>query len=156
VCILRLTFLWIGIVVAQGKNKTVETEASVVEFIAAIEDEKRRAESEALLELMTTSTGFPAKMWGKAIIGFGSYHYKYESGREGDSSLAAFSPRKAAMSIYIMAGFTEHEDLMKKLGKCKAGKSCLKIKKLADVDLDVLQELVRKSVKFMQDKYPDN
>jgi hypothetical protein len=94
-------------------------------------------------------------MWGPSIVGFGSYHYKYESGREGDFFIAGFSPRKAALTIYIMAGFSRYDELMSKLGKYKTGKSCLYVKRLSDIDIDVLKSLVLASVAWVQEKYPD-
>lgn len=140
---------------ANANNKHVETDANVADFLASVEDERQRKESQTLLELMEEASGFPAKMWGGSIVGFGKYHYKYESGREGDSCRTGFSPRKKKFSVYIMPGFSEYEELMKKLGKHKVGKSCLYINKLADVNLEVLKELVETSVQHMAEKYPE-
>lgn len=140
---------------AKAKNKTVETELSVTDFLSTVKDDKQREESKVLLALMEEASGFPAKMWGGSIVGFGKYHYKYESGREGDACRTGFSPRSKKFSVYIMPGFSEYEDLMKKLGKHKVGKSCLYINKLADIKLDVLKELVQISVKHMAEKYPE-
>lgn len=140
---------------AKAKNKTVENELSVADFLAAVKDNRQREESKTLLSLMEEASGFPPKMWGGSNIGFGSYHYKYESGREGDMCRTGFSPRSKKFSVYIMPGFSEYDDLMKKLGKHKVGKSCLYINKLADVKLEVLKELVQISIKHMAEKYPN-
>ena len=129
-----------------AENKTRATKLSVAAFIDALADETRRADAKALVKLMQNATGEKPKMWGPTIIGFGSYHYTYESGREGDMPLAGFSPRKAATVIYGTAGFNDTEALLAKLGKHTSGKGCLYIKKLADVDRKVLEALVVKSV----------
>jgi hypothetical protein len=126
-------------------NKTKETTASVKDFIDTIKDENQRADAKALLKMMESVTGEKAKMWGSAIVGCGSHHYVYESGREGDMPLAGFSPRKAATVIYGM-GFEGSEAMLAKLGKHKAGGGCLYIKRLADVDAKVLQTMLKKSV----------
>lgn len=136
-----------------AEPKTKATEASVDQFLAAI-DEARRAECVTVSKLMQKATGAKPKLWGTAIVGFGSYRYTYESGREGDWPLVAYSPRKAALTLYIMPGFAQYDGLMKKLGKHKTGKSCLYLNKLADVDLKVLGELIRNSVEHMRKKYP--
>ena len=127
-------------------NKTKPTKLSVAAFVDALTDETRRADAKALVKLMQSATGEKPKMWGPAIIGFGSYHYTYESGREGDMPLAGFSPRKAATVLYGLMGSGESEALVAKLGKHTSGKGCLYIKKLADVDQKVLERLVAKSV----------
>ena len=127
-------------------NKTKPTKVSVPAYIDAIADEARRKDAKALVKLMQSAIGEKATMWGPSIIGFGSYHYTYESGREGDMPLAGFSPRKAATVLYGMTGFTESEALLAKLGKHTVGKGCLYIKKLTDVDEKVLEKLVVKSV----------
>jgi hypothetical protein len=127
-------------------NKTKPTEVSVAAFIDALTDGPRRADAKALVKLMQSATGEKPKMWGPSIIGFGSYHYTYESGREGDVPLAGFSPRKAATVLYGVTGFGDSEALLAKLGKHTTGKGCLYIKKLADVDQNVLEALVLKSV----------
>ena len=129
--------------------KTVPNDQSVDAFLAAIEDARKRADCMTLRALMQEVTGEPAQMWGDAIVGFGSYHYKYASGREGDWFLTGFAPRKQALTVYIMAGFDDYDALMARLGKHTTGKSCLYIKRLDDVDLDVLRELVRRSVDHM-------
>ena len=105
-------------------------------------------------ELMEEVTGEPATMWGGSIVGFGTHHYKYESGREGDMPLVGFSPRKKAITLYIMSGFDTHDELLGKLGKHSTGKACLYIKKTEDVDLDVLRELVMQSAKHMRETNP--
>lgn len=127
-------------------NKTKPTKLSVAAFIDAITDEGRRADAKALLKLMQKAAGEKPTMWGPSIIGFGSHHYVYDSGREGDMPLIAFSPRKAATVLYGMAGFDGSEALMAKLGKHTAGKGCVYIKKLADVDQKVLQTMAAKAV----------
>ncbi|MEM7300822.1 MAG: DUF1801 domain-containing protein [Pseudomonadota bacterium] len=136
--------------------KTVENDGDVHAFIAGVENDRRRGDAEILLALMGDVTGWPARMWGDSIIGFGRYHYKYESGREGTFFRTGFSPRKQNMVVYIMPGFSAHDGLMAQLGKHKTGRSCLYINKLADVDLDVLRELVEKSVAWMGEKYPES
>src|SRR5436190_24395537 len=116
-----------------AENKTKPTRVSVSAFIDALTDETRRADAKVLVKLMQSATGEKPKMWGPSIIGFGSYHYKYDSGREGDIPLVGFSPRKVASVLYIMTGFSDSEALRAKLGKHSTGKACLYIKKLADV-----------------------
>jgi hypothetical protein len=129
-----------------SENKTKPTNASVESYLATIEDEARRKDCEALVKLMTKATKQPPKMWGASIVGFGSYHYKYESGREGDSCLAGFSSRKSDISVYLVADFPGREELLAKLGKHKLGKGCLYIRRLSDVDPKVLEQLVIDSV----------
>lgn len=136
-----------------AENKTRATGASVAAFLAAVEPAMRREDAKTVCELMARVTGEPAVMWGTSIVGFGRYHYKYESGREGDFMIAGFSPRKSALVLYIMAGFSEYEALLAKLGKHKTGKSCLYVNRLADVDMKILERLVRASVKYMRAKY---
>jgi hypothetical protein len=135
-----------------AKLKTTETEASVTDFLAQVADEKRRQDCQAVLDLMQAVTGAEPKMWGASIVGFGHYHYCYESGREGDWFLAGFSPRKKDLTLYIMAGFETFGDLMSRLGKYSTGKSCLYIKRLEDIDLEVLRELVKRSVESVADQ----
>jgi hypothetical protein len=127
-------------------NKTTPTRLSVAAFIDALTEETKRADAKALVKLMQSATGEMPKMWGPSIIGFGSYHYRYESGREGDMPLVGFSPRKAATVLYGVTGLSDSEALLAKLGKHTTGKGCLYIKKLADVDHKVLQALVVRSV----------
>lgn len=131
--------------------KTKKNDASVEDFLNAVESEKKRADSFKILEIMREVTGEEPKMWGGSIVGFGTYHYKYTSGHEGDWPLAGFSPRKQNLSLYIMAGFKRYEELMSKLGKYKTGKSCLYINKLEDVNRDVLKELITESVEWMKE-----
>ena len=135
--------------------KTKATAASVEGFLSSIDDEARREECLRVLELMKDVTGEEPKMWGPGMVGFGSYHYRYESGREGDWFVTGFAPRKSNLTLYIMAGFDRYEDLMSRLGKHGTGKSCLYVKRLADVDQDVLRELVAASVRHVRDTWPD-
>jgi len=137
----------------KAKNKTQETEASVDHFLNSIENDRKRAECYQVKTWMELISNEPAKMWGTSIVGFGTYHYKYESGREGDFMKIGFSPRAQNLTLYIMPGFTRYTELMKKLGKYKTGKSCLYVKKLADIDTFVLQELITESLNFMTTKY---
>ena len=132
-----------------AENKTVKTGASVDEFMAGVENKRRREDGLVLLEIMRDVSGLEPEMWGPSIIGFGSYHYRYESGREGDMPLIGFSPRKQSLSLYIMSGFDEYEELLGRLGKHRTGASCLYINKLADVDMGVLSELVARSVEHV-------
>lgn len=136
----------------KAKNKTQPINDSVADFIRQ-QPEHRQADCFALVEFFKKITGDPAVMWGKSIVGFGNYHYKYDSGREGDFFHVGFSPRKQNLTIYVMAGFG-NEDIMSRLGKFKTGKSCLYIKKLEDIDLNVLEELSRYSIKWINEKYP--
>ena len=130
--------------------KTQPNDASVEAFLATIEDERKRGDAETLLKLFKGVTRQPAKMWGGSIIGFGTYHYVYASGREGDWFLAGFSPRKQNLAIYVMSGFGIHKDNLAKLGKYKAGKSCLYVKRLEDIDLKVLRAILRESVAYVK------
>ena len=134
-----------------SENKTKPTHDDVMAFLNAVEPEKKRQDSFEILHLMEEVTGEPPQMWGDSIIGFGSYHYKYASGREGDWMLVGFSPRKQAISLYLSYGYENFEDLMSKLGKYKTGKACLYVKKLEDVDQDVLRELVKRSAEHMKE-----
>ena len=134
--------------------KTKATDASVEAFLHGVENEKKREDAFAILALMEEVTGEPPKLWGSSIIGFGSYHYKYASGHEGDACLTGFSPRKQNLVLYILAGFDQYDALLAKLGKYKTGKSCLYINKLADVDQTVLRELVSQSVAHMRATNP--
>lgn len=138
-----------------AQNKTQATKASVDEFINNVESEQKRKDAKELVTLFEAVTGEKAVMWGSSIIGFGQYHYKYDSGREGDFLMTGFSPRKTALSIYLMSGFSKHEEQLKKLGKYKTGKSCLYVKKLADIDQEVLSEMILDSIRFIKEKYPD-
>ncbi len=136
-----------------SENKTQPTDQSVKTFIDSLEDQQKIVDSYSLLDLMKEVTGCEPKMWGPSIIGFDQYHYKYESGREGDFLKVGFSPRKRELSIYIMSGFKKHDELMQKLGKYRTGKSCLYVKRLEDINMDVLRDLVQESVKFVDEKY---
>ncbi|MCU0231699.1 MAG: DUF1801 domain-containing protein [Acidobacteria bacterium] len=133
--------------------KTKKTDASVDDFIAAVEDEQRRKDCKAVMAIMKRVTKASPKMWGTNIVGYGSYHYKYASGQEGDWPLTGFSPRKQNLTLYIMAGFDDYPELMAKLGKYKTGKSCLYLKRLSDIDTAVLEKLVAASVKDMRERY---
>ena len=130
--------------------KTKLNDASVEDFLNTVSDEQIRADCFEIAKLMKQVTKAEPKMWGSSIVGFGSYHYKGASGREGDWMLVGFSPRKQNLTLYIMAGFDRYDELMNKLGKFSTGKSCLYIKKLADVDKKVLKELISESVQFMK------
>jgi hypothetical protein len=121
-------------------------------FISCIENETRKSDSIALLSILEKESGYKPFLSG-SIIGFGQYHYKYESGREGDSAVIAFSPRKQNLVVYIMPGFSDFEELLTRLGKHKQGKSCLYINKLSDLKLEVFEEIVSLSVKYMKNKY---
>lgn len=129
--------------------KTKVNTGSVKAFVESVEDPQRKKDAQVLSKLMRQRTRKQPKMWGDAIVGFGSFHYKYASGREGDWFIVGFSPRKQAMSLYLMAGFQRFEPLMKKLGKYKTGKSCLYVKKLDDIDLDVLTELIDQAFAYV-------
>jgi len=138
---------------ATSKNKTIENNDDVMQFINAVTDEIKKQDALQLLKMMEKITKEPAKMWGKSIVGFGKYHYKYESGREGDFMKIGFSPRKQNLTLYIMPGFSRYTELLEKLGKHSTGKSCLYIKKLTDVDKAVLIELIGTSYTHMTNKY---
>ena len=129
--------------------KTKRNDGSVEDFLNSVEDEAKRDDCYQVLNIMKEITGEEPKMWGGSIVGFGSYHYKYASGREGDWFVTGFSPRKQALTLYIMAGFSKYDELMSKLGKYKTGKSCLYIKKLDDIDEEVLRELITTSVDYV-------
>jgi len=136
-----------------AENKTRAAKQSVATFLNGIDDKDKRADAKKVAAIMQKVTGEKAAMWGSSIVGFGQYHYKYESGREGDFMLAGFAPRKKALTIYIMAGFKLYDSLMKKLGKYKTGKSCLYVKRLSDIDEKVLTQLIDKSVQYMRKNY---
>lgn len=138
---------------AKSQNKTVETDASVEEFINGVDNEQKRKDSWDLLVLMESITGSKAKMWGSSLIGFGQYHYKYESGREGDFFITGFSPRKTALTVYVMPGFDGYKKQLEKLGPYKTGKSCLYLKNLEVVDRKVLEEIITDSVSVMHKRY---
>ena len=130
--------------------KTKPTNASVEKFLNQVADETRREDCFKVLKMMEEITGEKPKMWGPSIVGYGSYHYKYASGQEGDWPIAAFSPRKQDLTLYLLPGFQEHADLMQQLGKHRTGKSCLYIKRLSDVHVPTLKKLIRESVKRMK------
>ena len=135
-------------------NKTTETQANVSDFINQITDEVKRNDAFQLVDIFKNQTGFEAVLWGPSIIGFGSYHYKYASGHEGDAPLAAFSPRATAISLYLHLPAEQREDLLQKLGKTKSGKGCIYVKKLADINLDVLNVMIELSMKSLKQLYP--
>ena len=137
-----------------SENKTRPTASDVSEFLNQVDHPTRREDGLKLLDIMTEITGEDAVLWGSSIVGFGNYHYKYESGREGDMPLVGFSPRKQSMTVYIMPGFDEYDDLLGQLGKHKTGKSCLYVNKLADVDETVLRDLIQQSYQHMKDTNP--
>jgi hypothetical protein len=138
-----------------AENKTQPTDASVEEFIQAIEHPQKRADSFSLKKIMEEVTGEKAVMWGDSIVGFGKYHYHYDSGRKGDFLIAGFAPRKAAISLYLLGCMeNEFEHLMSKLGKHKTGASCIYFNKLTDLNEPILRELIKVSYDFMKKKYP--
>lgn len=138
---------------AQNSNKTRATKVAPRTYLKTIEPEQRREDAIALLKFFNTLTGLKPKMWGPSIIGYGRYHYVYDSGREGDFFLTGFSPRKTALTIYVMPGYRDMSDKLARLGKHKTGKSCLYINKLSDVDLDVLAEIVEDGLAYMRKNY---
>ncbi len=135
-----------------SENKTKASDASVDAYLDAIEDPTRRTDCQALVRLMQTITRERPRMWGSSIVGFGSYHYGYESGREGDSCATGFSSRKTDISVYLMADFPGQEALLARLGKHKMGKACLSIRRLSDVDIGVLEQLVARSVEAARER----
>jgi hypothetical protein len=137
----------------RAQLKTRETDASVQAFLDRIADPVRRAECQQLNALLAAATGAPPKLWGAGMVGFGQYHYRYDSGREGDWMLAGYSPRKAELSIYVMAGLEHFPDLLARLGRVRTGKSCLYVKSLAGIDLDVLRALVEASCAHLRKTY---
>jgi hypothetical protein len=145
-----------GEIQAMYELKMKETDNSVIEFIENVENLKKREDAYRLLDIFTETTGYSAKMWGPSIIGFGSYHYKYKSGHEGDAPLAGFSPRKAKISLYFATGDSRREALLQDFGKHTAAKACVYINKVADINVDVLIVLINQSVEFMQETYPNS
>lgn len=137
-----------------AKNKTVETGNSVAEYVNAIADETKRKDSAELIELIKTSTGLEPRMWGPGIVGFGSYHYKYESGREGDAPLVGMAARVNSITLYVTLEARQREDLLQQLGKHKISKGCIYIKKLEDVNKDVISKMATLSVEYMKRLYP--
>lgn len=137
-----------------AQNKTTQTEVNVREFIEGFAGtEQKKQDSYALLELMQEATGYEPKMWGPSIIGFGSYHYKYKTGHEGDSPLIGFSPRKSAISLYVFMGMDEHLHLLEGLGKFTMGKACIYVKKLEDIDVGHLKKLMNETIQFLKANY---
>jgi hypothetical protein len=137
-----------------AKNKTAETSVDVFDFINLVENEQKRDDSYRLIKLMQEISGYEPKMWGPSIIGFGTYHYRYESGHEGDAPILGFSPRKAAISLYIYTGLEEHQYLLEDLGKYKIGKACIYVKKLADINENSMIALMKNSIEWVNEKYP--
>ncbi|MBC7850461.1 MAG: DUF1801 domain-containing protein [Chitinophagaceae bacterium] len=137
-----------------AKNKTAATEISVTDFINTyVDNDEKKADSFRLIELMRDWSGFEPKMWGPTIVGFGSYHYKYASGHEGDAPLIGFSPRKPALSLYVFTPTKENEHLLKDLGKYKIAKACIYVKKLSDINLDSLKNLCADSIKYLNEHH---
>lgn len=143
-----------GIKMYEAKMK--ENENSVFDFIEKVEQTKKKEDTYKLLEIFQEVSGFQAKMWGSSIIGFGSYHYKYKSGHEGDAPMVGFSPRKAKYSLYILTGDQTRDALLKELGKHTAGKACVYINKLEDINIDVLKKMIKQSIEFVNEIYPSN
>ncbi|MEL6360192.1 MAG: DUF1801 domain-containing protein [Pseudomonadota bacterium] len=141
---------------AKSENKTKPTKASVTDLIESVDHEVRKRDAKTLLKVMKKITGKRPKIWGSKIIGFGQYHYKYESGREGDFMRVGFSPGKANMTVYIVNGFSTYADQLARLGKYKTGKSCLYITNLDNVDLGVLEEIIEDSLEVMRERYGDD
>ena len=139
-----------------AKLKTTETVSSVNDFINAVKDEIRRKDSFSLIELIRRQTGLNPKMWGPSIVGFGTYHYKYDSGHEGDSPLVGFSSRASAITLYLSGHFQRREELLEKLGKHKTDKGCIYIKRLDDINMEALQEMVTNHIRHIQKLYPGN
>lgn len=137
-----------------AQNKTQGTEVDPQDFIRNVDPQRRREDAQVLLDLFAEVSGYKPRMWGPSIVGFGQYHYTYESGREGDMCATGFSPRKAKMVIYVLPGYTDFSEIMSRLGKHKLGKSCLYINKLDDVDLDVLRELIQAGLKDLKKTWP--
>jgi hypothetical protein len=137
-----------------SENKTRPTTQTAADFIAAVDHPTRRADAVVMDAMFQDITGWKPRMWGPSMVGYGSYHYTYDSGRSGDFLATGFSPRKANMSIYIMPGYADFSDILARLGKHKIGKSCLYVNKLADIDLNVLQDLVRAGLEDLSSKWP--
>ena len=139
-----------------SEPKTKLNDASVVKFLASVENEQQRKDSFEILELMKAATGTEPMMWGDSIIGFGSYHFKYASGKEGDWMRIGFSPRKGKTSLYLMCGVEHEKEILDRIGKYKSGKSCFYIRRLSDVKKDVLLELIESALNKMDEQYPRN
>ena len=137
-----------------AKNKTAETAIDVTDFINSfVTDEQKKADSSILIELMKVWTSFDPKMWGPSIIGFGSYHYKYTSGHEGDAPLIGFSPRKAAFSLYVFSPTDKNKYLLNELGKYKIGKACIYVKRLADINTSVLEKMCKATIEYLNEHH---
>lgn len=136
------------------QNKTIETKASVAGFLKTIKDEKRRKDCSAIIDLVSKHTGLKPKMWGSSIVGFGSYHYKYESGREGDAPLTGIASRANAITLYLGSAFDKREELLSKFGKHKASGGCIHIQKIEDIDKGILLKMVKNSIAYIKKKYP--
>lgn len=137
-----------------AKTKTTETNVSVQDFIESyVENDLKKADSYRLIELMSEWSGFPPRLWGASIIGFGSYHYKYESGHEGNAPLIGFSPRKTEFSFYIYSPIPEQETFLKSLGRFKKGKACIYVRKLTDIDLDTLKKMVDSTIAYLNEHH---
>ena len=136
-----------------ASNKTTPTGQPVGKFLNAVPDERKRADSWSLVELMEAVTGEEPRMWGSGLVGFGQYHYRYASGREGDFFLTGFSPRKSALAVYIMPGCARYEEQLQRMGPHKTGKSCLYLKSLDAVDRDILEDIIRDAVAYMREHY---
>jgi len=137
-----------------SENKTKANDVSVEAFLQSVEHPVRRADGLALHDLFSRVSGYEARMWGPTIVGYGRYSYKYESGREGDSLATGFSPRKGNLSIYVMPGYQDYQEILDRLGKHKMGKACLYVNKLADIDLTVLEELIRTGLADLDKRWP--
>jgi hypothetical protein len=137
-----------------AKNKTTETQASVAGFLSTIKDEKRRKDCSEIINMITEQTGLKPKMWGLGIVGFGTYHYKYESGREGDAPLAGIASRANSITLYLSSNFDKREELLSKFGKHKTGKGCIYIQKLEDIDKNILIKMVNNSIAHVKKLYP--
>ncbi len=133
--------------------KTKPTDQSPEDFLNQLVDEQKKTDAYEVMKMMEKISGHPPKMWGPSIIGFGSYDYKYDSGRTGTWMLTGFSPRKTALTLYLMSGYSAFENELSRLGKYKLGKSCLYLKKLSDVDKDVLEEMIKSSIEIVKKRY---
>jgi Domain of unknown function (DU1801) len=138
-----------------AKNKTTETSISVTYFINTVKDEAKKRDSFNLIELIKKETGREPKMWGPSIVGFDSYHYKYDSGHEGDSPIVAFSPRASAITLYLSWHFEKRDELLEKLGKHKTNKGCIYIKNLESINIEILQKMIINHIKHIREMYPD-
>ena len=137
-----------------AKNKTTETQVNVLDFIESyVDNDQKKADSLKLIELMSEWSGFEPKMWGPTIIGFGSYHYKYASGHEGDAPMLGFSPRKAQFSLYIYSKTDKSDELLKSFGKFKMGKACIYVKKLADIDVSILEQICKETIAYLNEHH---